>query len=125
MLLERCGHLPHAEACTCHLFFGCFFIFSQILNCLSTNLIIKKKHNKNTKKSLDVRFFFFFFCFQGHLVILPCFFFKKKTYFPTINLAITNMHLMKKLNASIISLIFLDMKGKDIIILFQYTMQIS
>jgi hypothetical protein len=98
MLLERCGHLPHAEACTCHLFFGCFFIFSQILNCLSTNLIIKKNIIKIQKSHwmLD----FFFFLLSRAFSHFTMFFFKKKTYFPTINLAITNMHLMKKLNAS-------------------------
>jgi len=37
-----------------------FFIIGQILNCLSTDIIITKKYYENTKISIEVNFSFFF-----------------------------------------------------------------
>jgi hypothetical protein len=96
------------------LYFLFFFIFTQILNYSLVNLIKIKKNllSKYKKKSLDVNFKSF--VFKG-IFLLHSTFKMKKVYSFLINLIIINATCDKIQMPSIVSLVSLGVKGKDII----------
>ena len=77
-----------------------FFIFTQIPNLPSVDIVITKNHYENIKKSLGVDFKIF--ALNDILVVLPCFFicfifiFNQISNYPSTNLIITKNLCEKK-----------------------------
>jgi hypothetical protein len=97
-----------------------FFKFGQILNCLSTNMVIKKNYYKNTKMPIDANFnFFFLSIYFGRFTVILKY---KKIYLSSVNLVVTNKPYKKILILLINNFKFFFYENDKIMkTLFQYT----